>query len=98
MVAWYCGLKLELYATCVLDYDDVFGVFEWGAGGIVHVHCLAWAEGDGRYDTMPSEGTRGQALRLARRHDQHLSTVTSMKSTRRCLTSWQTQMRTAPAI
>ena len=39
VVAWYCGLKLELYATCVLDYNDVFGVYEWGAGGIVHLHC-----------------------------------------------------------
>ena len=45
VVAWYCGLRLERYATCFLDYNDVFGVYEWGAGGIVHLHCLAWPEG-----------------------------------------------------
>ena len=49
----------------------------WGVGGIVHLHCLAWSEGYGRYDTIdgqpPSEGTRGQALRLARRHNQVLA-------------------------
>ena len=54
-MAWYCGLKLELYATCVLEYDDVFGVFEWGAGGIVHLHCPACAEGYGRYDTIDGQ-------------------------------------------
>ena len=77
VVAWYCGLKHELYATCVVDYNDVFGVYEWGARGIVHLHCLAWSEGYGRYDAIdgqpPSDGTRGQALRLARRHDQVLA-------------------------
>ena len=30
VVAWYCALKLELYASYVLDYTDLFGVFGWG--------------------------------------------------------------------
>ncbi len=51
VVAWYCALKLELYASYVLSYDDVFGVFEWGSGGIVHMHLLGWRfPGRGRYD------------------------------------------------
>ena len=44
VVAWYCALKLELYASYVLSYDDVFGVYEWGSGGIVHLHLLGWHE------------------------------------------------------
>ena len=51
VVAWYCALKLELYASYVLAYDDIFAVYEWGAGGIVHMHLLGWLfPGRGRYD------------------------------------------------
>ena len=32
VVAWFCALKLEMYARYVLDYEDMFGVFEWGSG------------------------------------------------------------------
>ena len=42
VVAWYCAMKLELYAQHVLKYEDYFGVFEWSAGGIIHMHLLYW--------------------------------------------------------
>ena len=41
-VAWFCALKLELYASYVAAYDDLFAVYEWGSGGIVHLHALGW--------------------------------------------------------
>ena len=28
VVAWYCALKLQLYAEYVLAYEDLFGVYE----------------------------------------------------------------------
>ena len=40
VVTWYCGLKLHLYASCVLAYDDIFGVYEWGSGGEQVLHRL----------------------------------------------------------
>ena len=52
VVAWFCALKLELITRYVMESDDYFGVYEWGGGGIVHVHLLRWLSGRGRYDTI----------------------------------------------
>ena len=54
VTAWFCALKLELMVHRVLHlgygYDDFYGVYEWGSGGIVHVHVLLWKRGLGRFD------------------------------------------------
>jgi len=54
IVQWYCSLKLELMlhlARRVLDAvrpdgggdkDDYWACFEWGAGGITHLHVILW--------------------------------------------------------
>ena len=77
VVAWYCALRLELMVHYVLACDDVFGVFEWGAGGIVHMHLLRWLGGCGRYDSaraaVPQERRRRDALDLAGPHEQELA-------------------------
>ena len=78
VVAWYCALKLELYASYVLSYDDMFGVFEWGAGGIVHLHLPCWRfPGFGRYDyqegEVPNKQRREDARAMAWQHGAELS-------------------------
>ena len=40
VVAWYTGYKMELFYKHVLKYEDGEGVFEWGAGGIMHLPVL----------------------------------------------------------
>ena len=45
VVAWFCALKLEFMVRHVMQSDNVFAVFEWGSGGIVHVHLLRWLAG-----------------------------------------------------
>jgi endonuclease/exonuclease/phosphatase family metal-dependent hydrolase len=76
VVAWYCALKLELYSVYVLKYDDLFGVYEWGSGGIVHMHLLGWRKGMGRYDTedgeVPVARRRREAMLLATRHNEDI--------------------------
>ena len=65
VVAWYCALKLELYASYVAAYDDPFAVYEWGSGGIVHLHALGFAvsEWNQRGTRTPnSNSTRVQVL------------------------------------
>ena len=77
VVAWYCALKLELITRYVMDSDDHFGVYEWGAGGIVHVHLLRWLSGRGRYDTaaasVPPQRRRSDGLDLASCHQDELA-------------------------
>ena len=78
VVAWYCALKLELYASYVLSYDDIFGVFEWGSGGIVHLHMLGWrSPGCGRYDChegeVPAQQRREDAKAMAWQHGAEVS-------------------------
>ncbi len=78
VVAWYCALKLELYASYVLCYDDVFGVYEWGSGGIVHMHLIGWRfPGLGRYDChdgdVPSKQRREDAKTMACQHGAEIS-------------------------
>ena len=76
VVAWFCALKLELYAQYVMASDDLFAVFEWGAGGIVHLHMLRWLAGRGRYDAqdgaVPTERHRRHAQDLAAWHEAEL--------------------------
>ena len=59
-----------------MESDDLFAVFEWGAGGIVHVHMLRWLEGHGRYDGaatgVPEQRRRRDALELASAHQNEL--------------------------
>ena len=78
VVAWYCALKLELYASCVVQYDDIFGVFEWGSGGIVHLHLLGWRfPGLGRYDyeqgEVPTQQRKEDARAMAWQHGAEVS-------------------------
>ena len=78
VVAWYCALKLELYASYVLAYGDIFGVYEWGAGGIVHMHLLGWFfPGRGRYDChegeVPARQRREDAQAMAWQHGAEIS-------------------------
>ena len=72
IVAWYCAVKLELAIEYVLESDDHFGVVEWGAGGIVHLHLLRWLRHRGRYDDqegeVPAQRRRNDALKLAAGH------------------------------
>ena len=55
IVAWYSAVKLELAIEYVLESDDHFGVVEWGAGGIVHLHLLSWLLHRGRYNEQDGE-------------------------------------------
>ena len=78
VVAWYCALKLELYASYVLCYDDLFAVYEWGSGGIVHLHLLGWrSPGLGRYDChegeVPAQQRREDAKAMAWQHGAEIS-------------------------
>ncbi|CAK0870327.1 unnamed protein product, partial [Prorocentrum cordatum] len=78
VVAWFCALKLHLYASYVLAYDDLFGVFEWGSGGILHMHMLGWRfPGFGRYDYLqgdvPQTQRREDARAMAWQHGAELS-------------------------
>ena len=77
-MAWYCALKLHLYASYVLSYDDIFGVYEWGSGGIVHLHLLGWRyPGLGRYDChegeVPARQRREDAKAMAWQHGAGIS-------------------------
>ena len=40
VVAWFTGYKMELFYRHVLRYEDGQGIFEWGAGGIMHLQSI----------------------------------------------------------
>ena len=46
IVAFFSALHLELVLKYVmqnlLDLDDFYCVFEWGSGGVLHLHCILW--------------------------------------------------------
>ena len=54
IVEWYCALKLGLmlhrsrrvldsvHPNAGGDKDDYWATFEWGAGGITHLHIVLW--------------------------------------------------------
>ena len=65
IVAYFCAMKLELLVKHVLAADDYFGVYEWGAGGILHLHLLRWLNGRGRCDTMDGNVPKAALHRMA---------------------------------
>ena len=46
IVAFFSALQLELVLKYVmqdmLDLDDYYCVYEWGSGGVLHLHCILW--------------------------------------------------------
>ena len=46
IVAYFSSLLLELVLKYLmvdmLDLEDYYCVFEWGSGGVLHLHCLLW--------------------------------------------------------
>ena len=62
----------------MLSYDDIFAVYEWGSGGIVHMHLLGWLfPGHGRYDCqegeVPTKQRREDARDMAWQHGAEIS-------------------------
>ena len=64
----YAALKLEPMlhlARAVLigarAMDDHFATFEWGSGGIVHLHIVAWLQGTPRSDIPEGDIPEGAA-------------------------------------
>ena len=46
IVSFFSALRLELVLKSLLVYmlelDDYYCVFEWGSGGVLHLHCILW--------------------------------------------------------
>ena len=55
VVAWFTGYKMELFYKHVLKYEDGQGVFEWGAGGIMHLHSINFGSSMPRVDPAQEE-------------------------------------------
>ena len=55
VVAWFTGYKMELFYKHVLKYADGEGVFEWGAGGIMHLHSINFGSQMPRVDPSQEE-------------------------------------------
>ena len=55
VVAWFTGYKMELFYKHVLKYEDGEGVFEWGAGGIMHLHSISFGAQMPRVDPAQDE-------------------------------------------
>ena len=55
VVAWFTGYKMELFYKHVLKYEDGEGVFEWGAGGIMHLHSINFGSQMPRVDPAQDE-------------------------------------------
>ena len=55
VVAWFTGYKMELFYKHVLKYEDGQGVFEWGAGGIMHLHSINFGSNMPRVDPAQEE-------------------------------------------
>jgi hypothetical protein len=78
VVAWFCAMKLELTVKYIMDSTDYFAVFEWGAGGIVHIHLLRWLAGKGRLDydengNVVTQNIKQDAVELAAGHNSIIS-------------------------
>ena len=54
VVAWFTAYKMELFYRYVLSYEDGEGVFEWGAGGIMHLHSINFGSQMPRVDPNAS--------------------------------------------
>ena len=55
VVAWFTAYKIELFYKYVLQYEDGQGVFEWGAGGIMHLHSINFGSRMPRIDPESSK-------------------------------------------
>ena len=77
VVAWYTCYKLELFYMHVMQYDDKFGIFEWGAGGIHHMHSANWGKHMPRYTPgkfeIASVGDMEQAALFAKVHEEYIT-------------------------
>ena len=79
VVAWFTGYKMELFYRHVLRYEDGQGVFEWGAGGIMHLHSINVGSCMPRVDPIaagmqrPDARTARIAARFAEIHEEYLT-------------------------
>jgi hypothetical protein len=77
VVAWYTCYKLELFYMHVIQYADKFGIFEWGAGGIHHMHSANWGKHMPRYIPgkfeIASVGDMEQAALFAKVHEEYIT-------------------------
>ena len=79
VVAWYTGYKMELFYKHVLKYEDGEGVFEWGAGGIMHLHSINFGAQMPRVDPareewrLPSSESVRTAEEFARVHEEYVT-------------------------
>ena len=79
VVAWFTGYKMELFYRHVLRYEDGQGVFEWGAGGIMHLHsinvgsCMPRVDPTAAGMQRPDATTAAIAARFAEIHEEYLT-------------------------
>ena len=77
VVAWFTCYKLELFYMHVMQYVDKFGIFEWGAGGIHHMHSANWGKHMPRYipgkHEISSIGDMEQAASFAKVHEEYIT-------------------------
>ena len=79
VVAWFTGYKMELFYRHVLRYEDGQGVFEWGAGGITHLHsinvgsCMPRVDPTAAGMQRPDATTAAIAARFAEIHEEFLT-------------------------
>ena len=79
VVAWFTGYKMELFYKHVLRYEDGQGVFEWGAGGIMHLHsinvgsCMPRVDPTAAGMQRPDATTAAIAARFAEIHEEYLT-------------------------
>ena len=76
VVAWFTAYKMELFYKHVLRYEDGQGVFEWGAGGIMHLHsinvgsCMPRVDPTAAGMQRPDATTARIAARFAETHEE----------------------------
>ena len=86
VVAWFTGYKMELFYRHVLCYEDGQGVFEWGAGGIMHLHsinvgsCMPRVDPTAAGMQRPDATTATIAARFAESHEEYLTDWSSGKT------------------
>ena len=79
VVAWFTAYKMELFCKHVLRYEDGQGVFEWGAGGIMHLHsinvgsCMPRVDPTAAGMQRPDATTARIAARFAETHEEYLT-------------------------
>ena len=79
VVAWFTAYKMELFYKHVLRYEDGQGVFEWGSGGIMHLHSINFGSCMPRVDPaaagmqQPDVRTADVAARFAEMHEEYLT-------------------------